>query len=117
MINLLRVPRPQPARAERVYRACCDRFGDRTAPQGVLSPVGTAHVCDLIHLPRMAIAQAGSIDRDRVRRAPENPVPYQGLMRTYDPAFTADRHDALDASDFRLSRYGKDGAIIPLPVR
>lgn len=33
-----------------------------------------------------------------------------------DPPFADDRHDALDAADFRLSRYGY-GAIIPLPLR
>jgi hypothetical protein len=35
-------------------------------------------------------------------------------MRNYNPPFTADRHDALDASDFNLSKYNNMGAIIPL---
>ncbi len=108
---------PFPDRAGNVYRAYCERFDDCDAPERVPSPVGTAHAYDLIHLLRIAIAQAGSIDRDRVRLALENLGPHQGLMRNYDPPFANDRHDALDAADFRLSRYGEDGAIIPLPLR
>lgn len=108
---------PVPDRAERLYQAYCERFDDCTSPGRVPSPVGTAHAYDLVHLLRMAITQAGSTDRSQVRRALENLGPYQGLMRNYDPPFSADRHDALDATDFRLSRYGEDGAIIPLAVR
>lgn len=107
---------PFPDSADRVYRAYCERFGDCTLPESVPAPVGTAHAHDLIHLLRLAITRAGSIDRDQVRLALESLGPYQGLLRNYDPAFTDRRHDALDASDFRLSRYGDDGAIIPLPT-
>lgn len=108
---------PFPSRAERVYRAYCERFADCTSPGRIMSPVGTAHAYDLIHLLGMAIEHAGSIDRDRVRVSLESLGPYRGLLRDYDPPFTSDRHDALDGSDFRLSRYGQDGAIIPLPIR
>ncbi len=108
---------PFPDRADHVYQAYCQRFDDCTAPGRVLAPVGTAHAYDLVHLLHMAITQAGSIDRNQVRRSLEALGPYQGLLRDYDPPFTAERHDALDVADFRLSRYGSDGAIIPLPVR
>ena len=108
---------PFPDRVGNVYRAYCARFDGCDAPEHVPSPVGTAHAYDLIHLLRIAIAQAGSIDRDWVRLALENLGSYQGLLRNYDPPFADDRHDALDVADFRLSRYGENGAIIPLPLR
>lgn len=108
---------PLPDRADRVYRAYCERFDECTSPEQVPSPVGTAHAYDLIYLLHMAIAQAGTADRDQVRRSLETLGLYQGLLRDYDPPFTPEHHDALDATDFRLSRYGQDGAIIPLPVR
>lgn len=38
-------------------------------------------------------------------------------MRNYDPPFTAKRHDALDATDFSLSRYNRDGTIVPVAIR
>lgn len=39
------------------------------------------------------------------------------LLLFADPPFADDRHDALDAADFRLRRYGEYGANIPLPLR
>ncbi len=105
-----------PETTARVYESYCLRFGDCVSPERVQSPVGTAQAYDLVHLLRQAIEQAGSIDRDRIRVAMENLQPHRGLVRHYDPAFTADRHDALDASDFRLFRFAEGGAIIPMAV-
>ena len=96
-----------------VLAAYCKHFQGCSAGD-VISPVGTAHAYDLIHLLRMAIDAAGTIDRPTVRRALETLERYEGLVRVYDPAFTPERHDALDASDFRLSHYGSSGQIIPV---
>jgi branched-chain amino acid transport system substrate-binding protein len=49
-----------------------------------------------------------------VRDALENLGAYEGLIRTYDPPFRPDHHDALTAADFRTARYGQDGTIIPI---
>lgn len=110
---------PFPDRAEPVYEAYCRHFGDCVSPNRVRAAVGTAHAYDLVHLLALAITQAGTIDRGRVRDELERLGPHRGLLRDYDPPFTAERHDALDAGNFRLSRYGDDGAIIPVqaPVR
>jgi len=105
---------PFPERAERVLAAYCARFVPCTGPADVISPVGTAHAYDLTHLLARAIARAGSIDRRRVRTAMERLDRYEGLVRVYDPPFAPDRHDALTRSDFQLSRFGTDGAILPL---
>lgn len=105
---------PNPDLAARIYDSYCLRFGDCRSPELVQSPVGTAQAYDLIHLLHQAIEKAGSVDRDRVRLALENLGPHRGLVRTYDPAFTASRHDALDAGDFRLFRFSEDGAIVPM---
>ncbi|NNG05545.1 MAG: ABC transporter substrate-binding protein, partial [Inquilinus sp.] len=107
---------PFPDKADRVTRAYCERFDGCTSPADVVSPVGTAHAYDLIHLLRLAIEQAGSADRRRVRDALEDLGRYEGLVRHYDPPFTEARHDALDASDYRLCRYDETGAIIPVPL-
>lgn len=104
---------PFPDRAEKVYSAYCQKFGPCKSPADVVSPVGTAHAFDLIHLLAMAIEKAGSTDRSAVRSALEALDRYEGLMRDYDPPFTPERHDALDERDFRLSRYDSEGAIIP----
>lgn len=100
-------------RGERFYHAYCAKFSDCRGPADVISPVGTAHAYDLIHLLVMAIDKAGTTERAKVRTAMERLGHYEGVMRDYDPPFTAERHDALDASDFRLSRYDENGGIRP----
>ncbi len=105
---------PFPHRAEHVYQGYCRLFGPCDSPADVRSPVGTAHAYDLIHLLRLAIENAGSTDRREVRAALESLGSHQGLMRDYDPPFSQERHDALDASDFRLSRFDGTGAIVPV---
>lgn len=104
---------PFPDRAKRVYQRYCKMFGPCQSAADVGSPVGVAHAYDLVHLLRAAIEKTGSIDREKVRRALESLGPHQGLMRNYDPPFTTIRHDALDANDFRLSRFDAKGAIVP----
>lgn len=105
---------PHPEIASRVYEAYCARFGDCISPERVQSPVGTAQAYDLINLLHRAIEQAGTVDRDQVRRAMERLDPHRGLVRSYDPAFTAERHDALDTGDFGLFRFSEGGAIVPM---
>jgi len=104
-------------RADRLFGAYCEAFGPCQSRAAVESPVGTAHAYDLVHLLRLAIEEAGTIDRPRVREAFERLGRHEGLVRVYDPPFTDTRHDALDATDFRLSRYDESGAIIPIVTR
>ena len=105
-----------PELAARVYESYCARFGDCISPERVHSPVGTTQAYDLVHLLHRAIEQAGTADREQVRQALERLGPHRGLVRAYDPAFTAERHDALDAGDFRLFRFSEGGAIVPMTV-
>lgn len=105
-----------PARSAAVLEAYCARFGPCEAPADVISPVGTAQAFDLAHLLMLAIERAGGTDRDAVRAALERLPRHDGLIRIYDPAFTPLRHDALDAGDFRLCRFGRNGAIMPLSL-
>ncbi|MBF0287013.1 MAG: ABC transporter substrate-binding protein [SAR324 cluster bacterium] len=78
------------------------------SPADLTSPVGTAHAYDLIHLLARAIRQAKSADRSLIRDNLERLKRYQGLVRIYAPPFQAGQgrnHDALDVSDFNLSRF------------
>jgi branched-chain amino acid transport system substrate-binding protein len=90
------------------------KYKDSSKVTDILAPVGSAHAYDLVHMLAQAIKLAGSTDRARVRDALENLTQYDGLVRSYAPPFTPTRHDALDASDFRLARFGADGSIIPI---
>jgi ABC-type branched-subunit amino acid transport system substrate-binding protein len=72
-----------------------------------------AHAYDLVHLLAMAIEKAGSTDRSEVRSELEELPVYRGIVKEYAPAFTAERHDALDGSEFFMGRFAADGSIVP----
>lgn len=108
---------PFPGRAKRVYAGYCKLFGPCKSVADVHSPVGVAHAYDLVHLLSRAIEQAKSTERAKVRAALESLPSHQGIMRNYTPPFTPDRHDALDARDFRLSQFNANGTIVPVDAR
>ena len=76
------------------------------------SPVGTAQAFDLTHLLALAVTQAKSMDHAAIRNALEALPPYAGLMRDYQPAFTPNRHDALDQIQLYLARFDDHGRIV-----
>jgi branched-chain amino acid transport system substrate-binding protein len=102
--------------ARRVLGALREKYGVADARQ-VESPVGVAHAYDLTHLLARAIAQARSADRTAVRDALERLGPHQGLVRRYAPAFTVERHEALDTGTAFMAAFEKDGALVPILAR
>lgn len=106
---------PFPERAKRVFQRYRVMFPDVKTVQDVPAPPGTAHAYDLVHLLALGVRQSGSLDREAVRDAMEHIKSYKGLMRDYAPPFTSERHDALNADDFIVARYGENGAIVPEP--
>lgn len=101
------------ARARRVVAALAREHGIASERQ-IDSPVGVAHAYDLTLLLADAVRRAGSIDRSAIRAALEAPSDQVGLLKRYRPAFTANRHEALDPSLVFMARYAPDGAIVPL---
>jgi branched-chain amino acid transport system substrate-binding protein len=105
---------PFPDRAEKIVAAYVKRYPDATDASSIFAPTGTAHAYDMIYLLALAIEKAGTTDRHSIRNAMENLGEYKGLVRDYSPPFSAGQHDALDVSDFSLSRYDENGVIVPL---
>ncbi|HZI03542.1 MAG TPA: hypothetical protein VEZ71_05940, partial [Archangium sp.] len=68
---------------------------------------------DAVWLLALAIQKAKSTERARVRDALEHLGPYEGLVRTYQPAFTPSRHEALSPSDFRMATFNPRGVLVP----
>ncbi len=77
------------------------------------SPVGVAHAYDAVHILALAIELAKSTDRTAVRHALEHLPAHQGLVKLYAPAFTANRHEALDTQQLLMARYRADGVLVP----
>ncbi len=81
--------------------------------EDIVSPVGVAHAYDAVHLIALAIRTARSTARAAVRDALERLPAHQGLVRRYAPAFTPERHEALDSRQLLMARYRRDGVLVP----
>ncbi|MDH5187470.1 MAG: ABC transporter substrate-binding protein [Rhodospirillaceae bacterium] len=104
----------RPAREKDFFARYKKLFPKTTKEDQILSPVGTAHAYDLVHLLSNAIKNAESLEIAKIRSALENIKQYDGLVKIYNPPFTNERHDALDESDFTLAKFLSDGSIVPI---
>lgn len=77
------------------------------------SQVGVAHAYDLTHILAHAIEKAGTTDRAAIRDALERGGRYDGLIRTYNPAFTPERHEALSPETLFVGRFTREGIVRP----
>jgi branched-chain amino acid transport system substrate-binding protein len=100
------------ARSRAFIAAYHQMFGT-TRTEDILAPVGTAQAYDAVWLLALAIKKAGTAERPKVRDALERLDPHKGLLRTYQPAFTPSRHEALDISDYKLARFTPEGVLVP----
>lgn len=70
---------------------------------------GFAHAYDLTHMLAIAINQARTTQRDKVRSALERIDTYHGLVRTYHKPFSSDDHEGLVKQQVYLGRFGRSG--------
>ena len=105
---------PEEEQATKLWQAYNSMFPEIQVPGDVPSPVGTAHAYDLTHLLAQAINAANSLDRSTIRDMMEQLPARQGVMKYYNPAFTSERHDALDQGSFIMAHYSKTGQIRPV---
>lgn len=103
----------QSATGKRVLDALIAKFDNINGPEDIFSPVGTANAYDAMHLLAKAIDKAGSTDGDAIRQALQNLGKHEGLIKTYNPAFSADNHDALNENDYIMVRF-VDKTITPV---
>jgi branched-chain amino acid transport system substrate-binding protein len=93
------------------------RYPDVKGPADVIAPVGTANAYDAMHLLARAIQTAGSTEGPKVREAMLKIGRYDGLIKTYDPAFTAENHDALNENDYVMVHFTDKGEIVPVKAK
>ncbi len=108
--SFLHRPTPQSARLAQRY---LNRYGVSSV-DAIKAPSGVAQAYDLTHLLALAITQAKTSERSRVRDTLEKLGRYEGVIRTYDTPFTHNDHEALGREDYFFGRFREDGAIIPL---
>ena len=94
---------------------------DVADPAMIVTPAFTAHAYDGMLLLGAAMNKADlsldpadlASDRMKIRDALEDGLgPVKGLIKTYDPAFAKDNHDAVGPSDYIMTVW-KDGKLIP----
>lgn len=107
-VSLIDNPRP---RARELAQRYLQRY-EVGELRHIIAPQGVAQAYDLVHLLATALRQAGTSERQAVRAALQALPPVEGAVRRYAPAFSAERHDALDASDYRIARFDERGALI-----
>ncbi len=103
--------RRRPEKLARFYQTA-EKLFQVNRPEDISSPVGVAHAYDLVHILALAINQAGSTDRARVRDALEQVRDYDGLIKFYPRPFTPERHEALSPDDLFMGYFRADGAIL-----
>ena len=103
---------PFPEAAKKLWQGYQKHFPEVKDPLEVPAPQGVAHAYDLVHLLALAIQEAGTAEREAVRKALLKLPDHQGVMRYYQPAFAPGRQDALDATSFILACY-QQGRILP----
>jgi len=94
-------------RAQKVWERMKAKF-KLDHPGQLVLPSGIANAYDAVYIIAEALKLAGSFDRTKMRDALYK-VKYEGIIATYDPAFemTAERHDALLPSHYKLLAYHK----------
>jgi branched-chain amino acid transport system substrate-binding protein len=102
------------ARARAVAAKYHALFGTQSDEQ-IFGAVGTAQAYDAVWLLALAIRKAKSTERARVRDALERLGSHQGLVRTYQPAFTPSRHEALSPSDYKMATFNPRGVLVLQP--
>lgn len=105
--------KPRSRRAESLLGHVVERSAARRIAD-IQSPVGIAQAYDLTWLVALALRQAGSLDRRKLRDAMLDLPPFDGAVRFYEQPFNAQRHEALSLREVFFVRYDKEGGLVPI---
>lgn len=97
------------------FRKFLQRYRERYGlgrDEMVPSLIATVHAYELTHMLARAARRVRPDDHAAVRGALEALGAYQGVLRDYNPPFSADRHDALERGQLRLARFDARGRIV-----
>ncbi|MGB6105067.1 MAG: ABC transporter substrate-binding protein [Pusillimonas sp.] len=91
-------------------RSLFDRIGPKLANPSMFWAATQAY--DTVLVWKAAVEQAGTFEGKAVKQALESlQKPVQGLVKTYDPPFTSDRHEGLQAQDYHWSQW-RSGKVV-----
>lgn len=84
----------------------------RYKSDGVRIEHAVAQAYDIVMLLAEAVKQADSVEPQKVKEALENLSPHDGVMKRYAPAFTQQRHDALNRDDYYMAKFTSSGTML-----
>jgi len=91
-------------------RKLFERIGSKLANPSMFWAATQAY--DTVLVWRAAAEQAGTFEGKAVKQALESLAkPVQGLVKVYDPPFTAEQHEGLQAKDYHWSKW-QDGKVV-----
>jgi branched-chain amino acid transport system substrate-binding protein len=99
--------------ANELLKITC-RLHDICDADAALTPSPLAQGFDTLQLLALALRQTNEENGPSLVEALQNLPEHEGLIRHYNPAFTAERREALDQSNFMLVRYERGG--VPVPI-
>ncbi len=97
------------------FMKTAEQIGGIKRIEDIRAPIGTAHAYDLMHILAKAINLAGKPERSAIRDALEKVPEHRGLIKLYQPPFTATRHEALGPAELLMARYNREGVLVPAP--
>lgn len=98
---------------DRLIASMKAKYPNVKGPDDITPAVGVANAYDAMHLSALAIKTANSAEGTAVRDGFYKLPRYQGLIKTYDKPFTAERHDALSPNDYVWAQFIGD-RILPV---
>ncbi len=101
------------AKAQQLLEAYHSKYG-LVDPLAIHAVTGIAHAYDLVNMLALAVTKAGSTTVDALRNSLEDLGSFEGVIKTYDPAFTPTQHDALMAKDYFMASFDKKGNLVVL---
>jgi branched-chain amino acid transport system substrate-binding protein len=102
-----------PSEAQQKFLASVNATSGMARIEEITSPNAAAHAYDAVHLIGLALQNAGSADRQKIRDSLEKITSYQGLVKKYTPPFSPNQHEALSHKELLMTRFRADGVLVP----
>lgn len=92
-------------KAVQLLQKYVERWPEIKSATALPNPSYVANAYDAVHLFALAVEKAGAADGAKMRDAMEALPAYDGLIKMYEPPFTAERHDALMPDDYVMGEW------------
>ena len=90
-------------KAAALFKRFTDKYKDIKDANEVPFPSYTGNTYDATHMIALAIKKAGSTEGPKMQAALESLGAYDGLLKSYNNPFSAERHEALNPDDYSMT--------------